>query len=373
MPTVFDLIKAQKLKGKIEELIEIVEYVNRDHLPFKIREIHLSGSVLRTSGARDIDITIHAFEVKEVRREWQDFIRDLRENKWKILELVDKYREEMHLKRVNFLDFIYEYADELINLGLKQPWVYNWLPMFRLEDFTNVAVPYDVRDFMPTLIRRRICGQIHCGSLELHVVYYPEGQRPDNEFFLNIPRLPIWSYKKGILEISEETFREYLIKEFQRLIEVSQMILNGNINIFAYMPAKYLMESNKDNFFLTKLFRKAVLGEVENLKGLIESCTKIDPEQTTIKELQDINSKLRKSQKHIEHLGIVWEATVKAWDEVMRGSPVHALWLSEKYGSKTLEELIFRMVSRRVTSSYPRVIKTKDVKKIFNEIGLMSM
>ncbi|ASJ09495.1 hypothetical protein A3L11_09730 [Thermococcus siculi] len=373
MPTVFDLIKAQKLKGKIEELIEVVEDVNRDYLPFEIREIHLSGSVLRTPEARDVDTTIHAFEVKEVRGEWQDFVRVLRENKWKILKLVDKYREEMYLKRINFRDFIYEYADELVNLGIKQPWIYKWLPMFRLEDFTNVAVPYDVRDFMPTLIQRRICSQMHCGSLELHVVYYPEGQRPDNEFFLGIPSISIWNYKKGILEISEETFKEYLLKEFQRLTELSQMILNGNIDIFAYMPARYLMENHEDNFFLTKLFREAILSEVENLKGLIKSYTKIDLDQITIEELQDINSKLRKSQKHIEHLGIVWEATVNAWDEVMGGAPVHALRLSEKYRSRTLEELIFRVVSRRVTSSYPRVIKTKDVKKIFNEIGLMSM
>ncbi len=47
------------------------------------------------------------------------------------------------------------------------------------------------------------------------------------------------------------------------------------------------------------------------------------------------------------------------------------MWLSEKYGSRTLEELIFRIVSRRVTSSYPWVIKIKEVKEIFNEIGLL--
>ncbi len=149
------------------------------------------------------------------------------------------------------------------------------------------------------------------------------------------------------------------------------MILNGNIDISAYMPARYLMKNHEDNFFLTKLFRNALLKEVENLRGFIKGYAKIDPEQITIEELQDINSKLRKSQKHIEHLGIVWEATVKAWDEVMRRAPIHALHLSEKYGSGTLEELIFRIVSRRVTSSYPRVIKTKDVKRIFNEVGLL--
>ncbi len=67
----------------------------------------------------------------------------------------------------------------------------------------------------------------------------------------------------------------------------------------------------------------------------------------------------------------MWEAAVKAWDEVMREPPGHVMWLSEKYGSRTLEELIFRIVSRRVPSSYPWVIKIKDVKEIFNEIGLL--
>ncbi len=373
MPTVFEVIKSQKLGKKIEELIEVVEDINDEYLPFEIREIHISGSVLRTPEARDVDVAVHAFEVKEAKEEWQNFTKALRENKWKILKLVDEYREEIYPERLNFQNFIHRYTDKLANLGLKQLWIYECLPMFRLEDFTNVAVPWDVRDSMPTLIRRRICSQMHCGSLELHVIYYAEGKRPENEFLLKIPSVPIWNHEEGILEISEETLKEHFFKELKRLIELSQMILNGNIDISAYMPARYLMKNHEDNFFLTKLFRDALLKEVENLRGLIKSYTKIDPEQITIGELQDINSKLRKGQKHMEHLGIVWEATVKAWDEVMRGAPIHALHLSEKYGSRTLEELIFRVVSRRVTSSYPRVIKTKDVKRILNEVGLLKV
>ena len=371
MPTVFEIIKSRKLERKISELIEVVEDLNDDYLPFEIREIHISGSALRTPEARDVDVTIHAFEVKGAREEWQNFIKALREKKWKILKLVDDYREEIYPERLNFQNFIRWYADELAKLGLKQLWIYEWLPMFRLEDFTNVAIPWDVKVSMPTLIRRKICSQIHCGSLELHVIYYAQGKRPENEFFLETPSVPIWNYEDGILEIPEETLKEYFLKELKRLIELSRLIINGDVDIFAYMPVRYLMENPEDNFFLTKLFRGALLKEVENLKGLIENYAEVDPKQVTIGELQDINTKLRKSQKRIEHLGIVWEATVKAWNEVMGGAPMHALRLSKKYGSRTLEELIFRIVSRRVTSSYPRVIKTKDVKGIFNEIGLL--
>jgi len=371
MPTIFELIKTRKLKEKFEKLIDVVEDINDEYLPFEIREIHISGSVLRTSEARDVDVSVHAFEVEDVKKEWQSFMKALRENKWKILKFVDEYREEIYPERVNFQDFIYWYADELTDLGLEPFWIEEWLPMFRLEDFTGAAVPWDVRESMPTLIQRKICSQMHCGSLELHVIYYAKGKRLHNEFFLEIPSVPVWDHEKGILEISEETLKEHFLKELKRLIELSQGILSGNIDVFAYMPARYLMKNREDNFFLTKLFRDALLKEAENLRELLKIYNRIDPELITIQELRSINSKLRNSQKHIEHLGIVWEATVKAWDEVMREPPRHAVWLSEKYRSRTLEELIFRVVSRRVTSSYQRIIKTKDVKKIFNEMGLL--
>ncbi len=130
-----------------------------------------------------------------------------------------------------------------------------------------------------------------------------------------------WNHEERILEISEETLKEHFLKELKRLIELSQMILNGNIGIFAYMPARYLMKNDKDNFFLTKLFKDILIGGVENLKELLKIYNGTGLEQITIGELQDINSKLRNSQKHIEHLGIVWEAAVKAWDEVMREPP----------------------------------------------------
>lgn len=371
MPAIFDLIKSQKLKKKIEELIEVIEDINDDYLPFEIREIHVSGSVLRTSEARDVDIAIHAFEVNEVKEEWQNFIKALRENKWKILKLVDEYQEEIYPERVDFRDFVYWYSDELIDLGLEPFWVEEWLPMFRLEDFMRTAVPWDVRDSMSTLIQRKICSQMHCGSLELHVIYYAEGMRPENEFFLEIPSIPIWNHEEGILEISEETLKEHFLKELQRLIELSQIILSGDIGIFAYIPAVYLMKNYEDNFFLTKLFRDAALKEVKNLRELIKRGNEINLDSVSIQELQSINSKLRNSQKHIEHLGIVWEATVKAWNEIMKEPLGHALWLSEKYKAKTLEELLFRIVSRRVISSYPQVIKTKDVKRIFEDVGLL--
>ncbi|WP_297069181.1 hypothetical protein [Thermococcus sp.] len=69
-----------------------------------------------------------------------------------------------------------------------------------------------------------------------------------------------WNHEERILEISEETLKEHFLKELKRLIELSQMILNGNIGIFAYMPARYLMKNDKDNFFLTKLFKDVLIG-----------------------------------------------------------------------------------------------------------------
>ncbi|KUH32941.1 hypothetical protein APY94_07795 [Thermococcus celericrescens] len=371
MPTIFEIIKSPKLSEKLEELIETVEDINDDYYPFEIREIHISGSVLRTSKARDVDITIHAFEVPEVKEEWEAFMKALRENKFNILNLVDSYREDIYPDRVNFEEFVYWHFEELTELGLEQFWVKNWLPLFRLGDFTEAAAPWDVRSSISTLIQREICKRIHCGNLELHVVYYAEGKWPEKEYFLKIPSIPIWDYNMGLLEISEDKLKEHFIKEFHRLIELSLKIIDGSIGVFAYRPAIYLMKEEGDNSFLTKIFREAVQREILILQKLVEKGRQLNLASLSIQELQDINTKLRNSQKHIEHLGIVWEATADVWDELIRTPMTYLPTLSKKHKVQTFEKLLLKMVSRRVISSYPRVIKSKDVKAIFEEVGLL--
>lgn len=371
MPTIFEIIKSPKLSEKLGELIETVEDINEEYYPFEIREIHISGSILRTSKARDIDITIRAFEVPEVKEEWEAFIRALRENKFKILKLVDLYREEIHPDRVNFGEFVYWHFDELTELGLKPFWVEEWLPLFRLGDFTEVAVSWEVRSSISTLIQREICKRIHCGNLELHVVYYAVGKRPEKEYFLEIPSIPIWNYNEGLLEISEDKLKEHFIREFDRLIKLSLEILDGSIGIFAYMPAIYLMKEEGDDSFLTKIFKEAVQREISVLQKLVERGKQLNPSSLSIQELQEINTKLRNSQKRIEHLGIVWEATATVWNELMRTPVTYLPGFSKRYKVQTLEKLLLKIVSQRVVSSYPRVIKSKDVKTIFEEVGLL--
>lgn len=372
MLTVSEIIKSPKLSKKLWELIETVEDINEEYYPFEIREIHISGSILRTSKARDIDITIHAFEVPHVKEEWDAFMKALRENKFKILKLVDLYREEIYPDKVNFGEFVYWYREELRNLGLEPFWVEEWLPLFRLGDFTEATVSWDVRSLISDLIQREICKRIHCGNLELHVVYYAAGKRPEKEHFLEIPSIPIWNYNEGLLEISEDELKEYFIREFNRLIRISQEILDGSIGIFAYMPAIYLMKEEGDNSFMTKIFKEAVQRESSVLQKLVEKGKQLNPSSLSIQDLQEINTKLRNSQKHIEHLGIVWEVTATVWNELMKTPVAYLPGFSKGYKAQTLEKLLLKIVSQRVVSSYPRVIKSKDVKTIFEEVGLLT-
>jgi len=372
MPTIFEIIESPKLGEKLEELIEAVEEINDEYYPFEIREIHISGSVLRTPEARDVDITIYAFEVPEVKEEWDAFMKALREKKFDILKLVDLYREEIYPDRVNFDEFVYWHFEELTELGLKPFWVENWLPLFQLGDFTEASVPWDVRSSISTLITREICRRIYCGNLELHVVYYVEGKRPENEYFLEIPSIPVWDYNEGLIEISEDTLKKHFIREFHRLIELSLRIIDGSMGIFAYRPAVYLMKAEEDNFFLTKIFREAVQREIKNLQKLVDMRKQLNLRSLSIQELQNINTKIRNTQKHIEHIGIVWETTTKVWDELVRTPLIYLPKLSKKHKAQTFEKLLLKMVSQRVVSSYPRVIKSRDVRAIFEEVGLLN-
>jgi len=110
------LIKSKVSIDAIQHVIGRALRFNEGYFPVKIKLIGIGGSSIRDPRPRDIDIIVEIEKIKERWKEWQDFIKILYENNWRLYNMAIELNKEG--ERASIDKIIERNKKKLLGLGL---------------------------------------------------------------------------------------------------------------------------------------------------------------------------------------------------------------------------------------------------------------
>jgi len=292
-----NLIKSKVSIDAIQHVIERAVQFNEEYFPVKIKLIGIGGSSVRDPRPRDIDIIAEIEKIKERWEEWQDFIKILCENNWRLYNMTTELNKEG--ERASIDKIIERDKKKLLELGFSQKWIEKWLRWVRIAD-----IKWGLDRGLPTvcfsekeLVSRFLKSGWKRKRLEIHIYKIAD-----------IPFVAVWNTNRGILTPNRKEIEKFLQKEHEELVSLSNTLLEiikSKEKFFSGIPPVYndslyllTQESKKDEIFRNtrEKLRKIAFSKINEIKKLLKKGYSIET-----------NTKLRETLKQFYLVGLVYK------------------------------------------------------------------